>query len=248
MVRGLERAKEIFLSRMAILAYYDAMRRAALFALALFTLVAPLRLAAAEPNHDFAHWESEIKAFEASDRTNPPPRHCLLFTGSSTIRKWTTLARDFPGQPVVNRGVGGSEVVDITHFADRIVFPYEPKMIFFRCGGNDIAAGKSPEQVFADFKEFVATVRAKLPDTEIVFMSWSQTIARLKQKDKEATYNRLVKAFVAEHPHMQYCDMDDVPLDKNGQVRPELFQSDQLHFNAAGNKLMAERVRPFLPK
>jgi lysophospholipase L1-like esterase len=24
--------------------------------------------------------------------------------------------------------------------------------------------------------------------------------------------------------------------------------SDKLHFNAAGNKLMAERVRPFLPK
>ena len=225
------------------------MRYTSLIALVAFTLVSPLRFAAAaETNHDFAHWESEIKAFEASDRTNPPPKHCLLFTGSSTIRKWTTLAQDYPGQPVVNRGVGGSEVVDITHFADRIVFPYEPKMIFLRCGGNDIAAGKSPEQVFADFKEFVATVRTKLPDTEIVFMSWSQTIARRKQKDKEATYNRLVKAFVAENPHMQYCDMDDVPLDKNGQVRPELFQSDMLHFNAAGNKLMAERVRPFLPK
>jgi len=161
------------------------MRFTSLIVLLVFAFVAPSHnVAGAETNHNFAKWEQEIRAYEASDRTNPPPKHCLLFTGSSTSRKWTTLAQDYPGQPVVNRGVGGSEVIDITHFADRIVFPYEPKMIFFRCGGNDIADGKSVEQVFADFKEFVAVVQAKLPETEIVFISWSPTIARLKQRDK----------------------------------------------------------------
>ena len=225
------------------------MKRTPWFALIAFTVFFSLRAAsAAEANHDFAKWEKEIAAFEASDRTNPPPKHCLLFTGSSTIRKWTTLARDFPNQPVVNRGVGGSEVVDITHFADRIVFPYEPKMIFFRCGGNDIANGKSPEQVFADFKEFVATVRTRLPDTEIVFISWNATPSRWKQNDKEQTYNKLVKDFCKQSPHMQYCEMSDAVLDQNGRPRPELFQPDRLHFNAAGNKLLADRVRPFLPK
>jgi len=225
------------------------MKRTPWFALVAFAVLFSLRTTlAAEANHNFAKWEKEIAAFEASDRTNPPPKHCLLFTGSSTIRKWTTLARDFPGQPVVNRGVGGSEVVDITHFADRIVFPYEPKMIFFRCGGNDIANGKSPEQVFADFKEFVATVRTRLPDTEIVFISWNATPSRWKQNDKEQTYNRLVKEFCKQSSHLQYCEMSDAVLDQNGRPRPELFQSDQLHFNAAGNKLLAERVRPFLPK
>jgi lysophospholipase L1-like esterase len=94
----------------------------------------------------------------------------------------------------------------------------------------------------------VALVQAKLPETDIVFISWSATNARLGQRDKEHTYNRLVKEFVKQHAHLQYCDMDDVPLDKNGNVRPELFQSDKLHFNQAGNQLMAERVRPFLPK
>src|SRR5262245_48520775 len=132
------------------------MKRSPLFFLVAFILVASLRTAVgAETNHYFGKWEQEVAAFEASDRTNPPPKHGILFTGSSTIRRWTTLAQDFPSQPVINRGVGGSEVVDITHFADRIVFPYEPKMIFFRSGGNDIHAGNSAEQTFADFKEFV---------------------------------------------------------------------------------------------
>lgn len=225
------------------------MNRTPLIALVLLTFAGAFRTAsAAETNHNFAKWEKEIAAYEASDRTNPPPKHCLLFTGSSTIRRWTTLAQDYPNQPVINRGVGGSEVVDITHFADRIVFPYEPKMIFFRCGGNDIFAGKSPEETFADFKEFVGLVHSKLPGTEIVFISQNPTNARLSQNDKEQAYNKMVKEFVKQTPHMQYCEMTDLVLDKDGKVRSELFVADKLHFNEAGNKLMAERVRPFLPK
>jgi lysophospholipase L1-like esterase len=238
-----------FLSQGAVPSYQSRMNSTPLFALIAFTLLAPFRAAiGAETNHNFGKWEKEIAAFEASDRTNPPPKHGLLFTGSSMIRRWKTLAQDYPNQPVVNRGVGGSENVDITHFADRIVFPYEPKMIFFRCGGNDIANGKSPEQVFADFKEFVAAVGGRLPETEIVFISWNATPLRWKQNDKEQAYNKMVKEFSTQTPHLKYCEMSDVVLDKDGKVRPELFESDKLHFNAEGNKLMAERVRPFLPK
>ena len=225
------------------------MKRTPLIALIVFTLVTSIRTAtAAETNHNFAKWEQEIAAFEASDRTNPPPKHCLLFTGSSTIRRWTTLAQEFPNQPVVNRGVGGSETVDIIHFADRIVFPYEPKMIFFRCGGNDIFNGRPVEKVFEDYKEFVALVHSKLPETEIVYISQNPTNARLKQKDQEQALNKLVREFTKQTPHLQYCEMADMVVDKDGNVRPELFVSDKLHFNAEGNKLMAERVRPFLPK
>src|SRR5215469_3824601 len=224
------------------------MRRKAFGAIVIVLFIASLRLsAAAETNHNFAIWENEVAAFEASDRTNPPPKHGLLFTGSSTIRKWTTLAQDYPNQPVINRGVGGSEIVDITHFADRIVFPYEPKMIFFRCGGNDIAAGESVEQVFADFKEFVATVRTKLPETEIVFISWNPSIARWRNNDKEQTYNKLVRDYIKQTPHVKYCDASDISLGKDGKPRPDLFVKDGLHFNAKGYKLLIQRVRPFLP-
>src|SRR5262249_22085184 len=160
--------------------------------------------------------EQEIAAFESSDRTNPPPKHGFLFTGSSTIRRWSTLAEDFPNQPVINRGVGGSEIVDITHFARRIVFPYEPKIIFFRCGGNDIHAGNSPADVFADYKEFVATVHARLPDTEIVFISQNPTPSRWEQHEKEEVLNKLVREFTKRTPYLKYCEISDMVLDKDG--------------------------------
>ena len=144
------------------------LNRAALFSLICFFVIAPPRVApGAETGHDFGKWESEIAAFEAMDRTNPPPKHALLFIGSSTIRKWATLAGDFPDQRVINRGFGGSEIVDSTHFADRIVFPYAPRMIFFRAGGNDLWAGKSPEEAFADFKAFVARVQPNCPKRKL---------------------------------------------------------------------------------
>jgi lysophospholipase L1-like esterase len=246
---GFSRAKFICAPRDCLDNYFMRLNRAGLFLLIVLLVVVPLFEGfGGTAGHDFAQWEKEIAAFEALDRTHPPPRRGLLFVGSSTIRKWTTLAADFPNQPVLNRGFGGSEIVDSTHFADRIVFPYAPRMIFFRAGGNDLWAGKTPEAVFADFKEFVAKVQTRLPKTEIIFISWCPTPSRWKQHDKEKALNAMVADYAHRTPHLQYIETYDMVLGADGQPRPELFLPDQLHFNAAGYRLLTERVRPFLPR
>lgn len=202
----------------------------------------------AETNHNFTRWEKEIAAYEQMDGTNPPPKVALLFIGSSTVRLWKTLAQDFPEHRVINRGFGGSQIVDSAHYAERIIFPYEPKMIFLRAGGNDLWAGKSPEQVFAEFKEFVTKVHAKLPETEIMFISLCPSVARLKQAGKEKALNTLVHEFARQTPHVKYIETYSMSLGPDGQPRPELFVADKLHFNVEGYKLLAELVRPHLPK
>jgi lysophospholipase L1-like esterase len=225
------------------------MKRTALLSLAGFLIVAVGRLAmCAEGEHDFGKWEKEIAAYEQMDRTNPPPKGALLFIGSSTIRLWKTLAQDFPEQRTINRGFGGSEIVDSTHFAERVIFPYKPRMVFLRAGGNDLNAGKAPEQVFADFKEFVAKIHSKLAETDIVFISLSPSIARWKQADKEKAVNTKVEEFTKQTPHLKYMETYPMVLGPNGEPRSELFVADKLHFSAEGYKLLAERVRPFLPK
>jgi len=201
-----------------------------------------------EARHDFEKWEKEIAAYEQSAKTNPPPKGALLFIGSSTIRLWKTLAQDFPGQRIINRGFGGSEILDAAHFAGRIVFPYEPKMIFLRAGGNDLHAGKSVEQVFTDFKEFVSAIHAKLPETEIVFIGLSPSLARWEQHGQEKALNKLIEDYTKQATHLKYIEDYDMVLGADGKPRAELFVEDKLHFNAEGYKLLAERVRPFLPK
>src|SRR4026208_83224 len=54
--------------------------------------------------------EADIHAFEAEDMAAPPPKGGIIFTGSSSIRMWTSLKEDFPGLPVLNRGFGGPVV------------------------------------------------------------------------------------------------------------------------------------------
>lgn len=198
--------------------------------------------------HSFAGWEKEIVAFEAADKTNPPPKHAVLFLGSSTIRLWKTLAQDFPGVSVINRGFGGSEIVDATQFAERIVFPYEPKQIIFRSGGNDLQGGKSAADVCEDFKAFVGKIHAKLPKTEIVFLSWNNSPSRWSSATRERALNQLIADFCKTQKRVKYLDVSAVSLDAQGQPRPELFLADQLHFNAEGYKLLTERVRTVVKK
>lgn len=89
-------------------------------------------------------WQGAINALVKLDAATPPPASPIVFVGSSSIVKWKSLAQDFPGLPVMNRGFGGSEAFDSLTFAHRIVTPYRPRQIVFYAGGNDLNAGKTP--------------------------------------------------------------------------------------------------------
>jgi hypothetical protein len=210
-------------------------------------LCAQSRPAAATQPRDFARWEKQIAAIEARDKANPPPKGGLLFVGSSTIVRWKTLAQDFPDQKLINHGFGGNQIVDSTHFADRIIFPVEPKMILLRAGGNDIHAGKLAEQVFREYQDFVKIVHGKLPDAQIVFIGLSPAPARWNERDENKKLNTLVEAYSKTQPYLKYIDGYDMTLTPDGQAREELFVADKLHFNDEGYRLLAERVRPALP-
>ena len=216
------------------------------FLLPLFVLLAP-QLRAEAPSDPFAKWEKEISAFEEKDKLNPPPKGGIVFVGSSSIRKWTTLSEDFPHHHVLNRGFGGSQLIDSVHFADRIVIPYEPRMIVLYAGGNDIHAGKSPEQVFADFQAFVAKVREKLPKTEIAYISIAGNPSRWAEVEKVKAANAMIEGFIKDQAGLKFINVFPRMLGSDGQPRPEIFVADRLHMNPEGYKLWTEIVGQYLP-
>ncbi len=186
-------------------------------------------------------WEPEIRAFEASDRTNPPPKHATLFVGSSSIRLWKTLAKDFPGARVINRGFGGSRTADATALAERIVFPYEPRTIVFYEGDNDLAEGRTPEQVAADYQAFVQTVRARLPETRIAFISIKPSPIRWHLREKIESANRQIAAMKGDG--LAFIDIYPAMLGPDGKPREELFTADRLHMNDKGYRVWTEVVK-----
>ncbi len=182
-------------------------------------------------------FDGDIRAFEAADRTNPPPRNGILFTGSSSIRLWRTLQQDFPGRPVFNRGFGGSQISDVTHFAGRIVLPYEPQLIVFYAGGNDLNGGKSAEQVFADWQTFVQTVHAKLPKTRLAYISIAPNPARWKQIERVRAANALIENYNRTDARLSFIDVHPVMMGDDGLPKPDIFVADKLHMNAKGYEL-----------
>ena len=189
-------------------------------------------------------WEPEIKKFEESDRQTPPPKDAVLFIGSSSIQMWKSLADDFPGTKVINRGFGGSELADSTFYVDRIVVPYRPKMVVLYAGDNDLANGKTPQQVFEDYKVFVESFHRKLPTARIAFVSIKPSPARasLLQSMKEA--NGLIKAYATHARRLVYIDVFTPMLGKDGSPRPELFGPDKLHMNSEGYSLWTSVIAP----
>lgn len=190
-------------------------------------------------------WEEQITAFEAKDRLQPPPQRGILFIGSSSIRGWK-LDDYFADLPVINRGFGGSQIADSTHFADRIITPYKPRIVVLYAGDNDIAKGKSPERVTADYRAFVKTVHSALPKTRIVFIAIKPSISRWKLVDDMRRANASVKSIADKDDRLVFVDIDKPMIGQDGQPRKELFRDDGLHLNAAGYKLWASLVKPHL--
>jgi lysophospholipase L1-like esterase len=212
------------------------------------TLIAACGLAAAcvfATNPDPARFDPEIAAFEKWDRQNAVPRDAVLFVGSSSIRMWQT-AESFPELPVINRGFGGSHISDVNHFADRIVLKYKPRTIVFYAGDNDIAAGKTPQQVADDFREFTARVHDRLPETQIMWLPIKPSIDRWKLWPEMQQANALVAELAEREDGLDVVDTATPMLGNDGKPRPDLFLDDGLHMNATGYRIWTETLSPHL--
>lgn len=195
---------------------------------------------------DPARWADDIAAFERADRANPARKGGIVFVGSSSIRLWTTLAEDFSGLPVLNRGFGGSQLPEVIAYVDRIVVPYEPRQVVVYCGANDIANGRTPAQVTADFQKLVSLIHAKLPQTEVAFISIATNPARWSQVDRVRAANRAIAAWAETQPGVEFIDVFSEMLGPDGRPRPDIFVEDRLHMNRKGYELWRRIIAPRL--
>lgn len=191
---------------------------------------------------DVGKWEKDVVAFEKA----PLRKGGIVFTGSSSIRLWKTLEKDFEGLPVVNRGFGGSQMQDSAELAERIVLPHEPRMVVIFAGTNDINAGKSPEDVLHSFEAWVGKMKEKSPSTTLCFLEITTSPSRWQQREKVVAANSLIRA-ACEKLGVTFIPIREKFFGPEGNPREELFVADRLHLNAEGYKILADAVRPFLP-
>ena len=191
------------------------------------------------------NWDPSIRAFEEADRKSPPPPNPVLFVGSSSIRMWD-LTSSFPGQPVLNRGFGGSELSDAIRYFDRIILPYRPRLLLLYEGDNDIGNGETPEQVVADYRRFAQLVRTKLPDTHFAFLPIKPSLKRWNLWPQMTRANEAIHELCAEDNYLHFLDTVTPMLGEDGKPMPALFEEDGLHLNPAGYRTWNNVVSSWL--
>lgn len=183
----------------------------------------------------YTRWRASIDAFSAQDRERPPAAGAVLFVGSSTIRFWSHLAQDFRHVPVIlNRGFGGSTMADCSLLVRDLVTRYQPRQVVVYAGDNDLAEGRTPQQVLASLQSFVHTVRSELPSVRLAYISIKPSPSRAALLPRIRETNALIADYVATLHDAKYIDIFTPMLGADGLPRHDLFLKDALHMNDAG--------------
>jgi lysophospholipase L1-like esterase/phosphoglycolate phosphatase-like HAD superfamily hydrolase len=203
---------------------------------------------AAEAGPPATKWEEEIAAYEKLDREAPALPGGIVLLGSSNIRMWTTLADDFPGMNVVNRGVGGCRLVELAEFAPRLVAAAKPRVIVVAAGTNDVNAGTATAEIRGAFDRLVDALHRDHPEATIAFLAISPTVKRWEQLDRQVAANEAIKASIdaRRDAKLVYLDANTAFLGADGRPAPECFLDDMQHPSTIGNARRAELLRPML--
>jgi lysophospholipase L1-like esterase len=204
-------------------------------ALAAIALICSLGVSRAEEVAGVEPFAPEIHLFDVEDEVYPPTACGSLFIGSSSIRFWFRLDDAFPSKNIIRRGFGGAAIGDVNYYFDRLVSRYRPREIVFYAGENDINAGKSPEDVFAEFKKFMEKKAAVLGDTPVYFVSIKPSVARIGDFDAQSRANRIISNYAKRRTDLVFVDVASRMME-NGQPKA-IFVSDRLHMSAAGYEI-----------
>jgi hypothetical protein len=178
---------------------------------------------------------ADIHAFEQQDKDHPPPPGGTVFIGSSTFSLAAPmLVQYFADFNPIVRAFGGSTIPEINHYIEQTVLKYQPAKIVFYAGPNDIADGHSGMRVLQDFAKFASLVSARLPHTEIIFISMSVAPSRLQWHEQYAEGNRLIQQLAEQISFIKYVDVTHVMYDAEGKLHTDWFLEDQLHMNHLG--------------
>jgi lysophospholipase L1-like esterase len=135
---------------------------------------------------------------------------------------------------------------DATRHAPRLVQPLQPRLVVLYSGDNDLANGRTPAQVEADFAAFVKAVRAHDRAVKVAVISIKPSPARAALLPAMRDANARLQRVANTTPGVAFIDVFTPMLGDDGKPRRELFIDDELHLSADGYRLWTKQIAPFL--
>lgn len=195
-------------------------------------------------------WENDISQFEKADKNEKYPDNSILFTGSSSIRLWSTLAQDMYPYNVISRGFGGSKLSDFAVYVDRIVNPHPCSAIVIFIA-NDITGAdndKTPAEVASLFRYSLSQIRKTHPETPVFWIEVTPTPLRWNVWPGIQEANSLIKGICGKQENTYFINTSTYFLNSDGTPIDKYFRSDRLHLNEEGYQVWSYIIKKELKK
>tara|TARA_B100002052_G_scaffold118242_1_gene108782 strand:+ start:63 stop:752 length:690 start_codon:yes stop_codon:yes gene_type:complete len=186
--------------------------------------------------------ELEESPFKKSDKP------LIVFSGSSSIRFWIDLDKDFIEYDILNRGFGGSIFSDLNYFINELIIKHNPDLIVLYEGDNDIAFNIPTKYIYDDFKKSYELIREKNENVPIIYIAPKPSPARWDKKNKYDELNNLIKEFCKMKQRTYYFDTWSIMIDNEGNIPKKYFWTDMLHMNKSGYQIWKKNLKPLINK
>jgi lysophospholipase L1-like esterase len=199
------------------------------------------------PIRSFGYMVGERRAFWLKRQAD---QGAIVFVGDSLTGGWKTLAKDFPGFKVANRGVGGDVSRGALFRFKADVLALNPKAIVIEIGNNDLTAFGSPADMLSNLADMVAMAEKEKPGTPVILCSIPPSAnpkAPIKPESRQAM-NEGIRKMAAAHKDTSFCDLYAALANPDGSPKLENYFEDKLHMNDAGHAKWAALLIPIFEK
>lgn len=189
------------------------------------------------------YW-NDVQAFKKQDSIEMPTHYNTLFIGSSSFTKWKTLREDLPEYTPLNRGFGGSTLVDLIRYQKDVIDKYSPEKIVIYCGENDVATSESitGKIVLDRFKSLYQHIREKFPQIPVYYISLKPSPLRWDMRERMMDANKQIEAYCKNQKNTYFISIWKQML-VNKKPNPSIFIEDSLHMNHKGYEIWMKEIR-----
>ena len=182
----------------------------------------------------------------------------IIFYGPSNIQIWYSLEEDMLPYKAQNHGMGGCVDVEMIRYAERMLYNFEPRAVFFQTGSNDLANGFTLEQILENKKKMYSLFLEKMPETKLVVMSGLPLPGRQEFWADTVKTNELLRKLCEETDRMYFMDATDAMLSAEGPedmktttgdgryFTPEYYRMDMIHLNKKGHDVWTAEMKKLL--
>lgn len=193
---------------------------------------------------------AQTTEISSKDGITSPEHGGIVFTGSSIFQFWTHLKEQMAPLPVLNRAIAGTVTQDMLNRIGQLVLQYQPRIVVYYCGSNDISVGEDAGPILERTKRYIRMLHEKLPNTYFFYTSIQKAPEKRARWDVVDAVNREMERYSREASNVGYIDLNPVLFDSERKLRESLFLPDGLHFrpDSTAYPEFSQIVKPILLK